>query len=206
MGKQASRARQSGEGLTGAEKQSLRVSCFGLTGTGKTAILARQTIAGDTNGTRRLRSGCKGGNDLFGDCLWNRPCDGTQGIRFKPSPNSWKAGRIQNDTDSAVKDRDEAQSRRQKYEEKLKAASDEAAKIKDVADDQAGKQTAKIVEEGKAQAATIILNAHKQIQAERETAFLTFRAKAAELVGAAVERLLRPALPRRNLATSPTLS
>ncbi|MDR0382938.1 MAG: ATP synthase F0 subunit B [Spirochaetaceae bacterium] len=114
-------------------------------------------------------------------------------ILFKPVTKFMESrtARIQNDIDSAIKDREEAKSLRQKYEEKIKAASDEAVKIRQAADEQAGKQAAKIVEEGKAQAESIILNARKQIQAEKETAFLAFRAEAAELVVAAAGRLLR---------------
>jgi F-type H+-transporting ATPase subunit b len=114
-------------------------------------------------------------------------------ILFKPVTKFMeeRTAKIQGDIDGAAKEREDAKSMRQKYEEKMKAAEAEAAKIRQQAGEQAEKQAERIVADGKVQAESIITAARKQIQSEREAALLAFRAEAASLVVTAAGRLLR---------------
>jgi F-type H+-transporting ATPase subunit b len=114
-------------------------------------------------------------------------------ILFKPVTKFMeeRTAKIQGDIDGAAKDREDAKFLRQTYEEKMKTAAGEAAKIRQEAGEQAEKQAEQIVADGKVQAESIISNARRQIQAEREAAFLTFRAEAASLVVTAAGQLLR---------------
>jgi F-type H+-transporting ATPase subunit b len=114
-------------------------------------------------------------------------------ILFKPVTKFMeeRTAKIQGDIDGAAKDREDAKSLRQLYEEKMKAAVAEVAKIRQDAGEAAERQAEQIVSDGKVQAEGIIAAARKQIQAEREAAFLAFRAEAASLVVTAAGRLLR---------------
>jgi F-type H+-transporting ATPase subunit b len=114
-------------------------------------------------------------------------------ILFKPVTKFMeeRTAKIQSDIDGAAKDRTDAKSLLQQYEEKMKAADAEAAKIRREAGEQAEKQAERIVADGKVKAEGIIAAARKQIQAEREAAFLSLRAEAASLVVNAAGRLLR---------------
>ncbi|MDR0382971.1 MAG: ATP synthase F0 subunit B [Spirochaetaceae bacterium] len=114
-------------------------------------------------------------------------------ILFKPVTKFMdeRTAKIQGEIDGAAKERDEAKSLRQKYEEKMAAAVAEAAKIRQEAGEQAEKQAEKIIADGKVQAESILANARKQIQSEREAALLAFKAEAAALVVNAAGRLLR---------------
>jgi F-type H+-transporting ATPase subunit b len=114
-------------------------------------------------------------------------------ILFKPVSKFMESrtAKIQAEIENAAKERDEAKSLRLMYEDKVKNAGIEAARLTKAAREAAEKQVAGIISEAKVEAEGIVENARKQILAERQAAFITFKAEAAALVVAAAGRLLR---------------
>ncbi|MDR0663398.1 MAG: ATP synthase F0 subunit B [Spirochaetaceae bacterium] len=114
-------------------------------------------------------------------------------ILFKPVTKfiADRTAKVQNDVETAAKDRAEAKSLRQLYEEKMKAldrtAALDAKKIREAAE----KQASDIIKDSRLQAERIVEAARKQILSERQAAFTAFKAEAASLVIAAAGRLLR---------------
>ncbi|MDR2447850.1 MAG: F0F1 ATP synthase subunit B [Treponema sp.] len=114
-------------------------------------------------------------------------------ILFKPVSKFMeaRAAKIQNDIDSAAKDKEQAKQLLERYEMKLKDAQAEAEAVIKEAREQAAAQADKIVAEGKKKVEVIIANANRQIEAEYKAAFALFKAEAAGLVIAASSRLLQ---------------
>ncbi|MDR2445160.1 MAG: ATP synthase F0 subunit B [Spirochaetaceae bacterium] len=114
-------------------------------------------------------------------------------ILFKPVTKfmEGRTAKIKAEIENAAKERDEAKSLRLAYEEKVKNAGTEAAQLAKKTREAAEKQAELIISDAKAQAEDIIGGARKQILAERQAAFIAFRAEAATLVVAAAGRLLR---------------
>lgn len=114
-------------------------------------------------------------------------------ILFKPVTKfmEGRTAKIQAEIENAAKEKDEAKTLRQMYEEKIKNAGTEAARLANEAREAAEKQGALIISDAKVQAEGMVEGARKQILAERQAAFAAFRAEAAALVVAAAGRLLR---------------
>jgi F-type H+-transporting ATPase subunit b len=112
-------------------------------------------------------------------------------ILFKPVTKFMESrtAKIQSEIENAAKDREDAKSLLRMYDEKMRSAYDEAAQITRKAREDAEKQAAAIIADGKAHAENIVSLARKQILAERQAAFLAFRAEAASLVVKAAGRL-----------------
>ncbi|MDR2193013.1 MAG: F0F1 ATP synthase subunit B [Treponema sp.] len=123
-------------------------------------------------------------------------------ILFKPVTKFMevRAAKIQNDLDSAVKDKEEAKQLLAQYEKKIKAAYAEADAIIGEARKQAVVQADKIVAEGKRKVEAIIANANRQIEAEHKAALALFKAEAAGLVIAASSRLVQRDLNQEDSA------
>jgi F-type H+-transporting ATPase subunit b len=107
----------------------------------------------------------------------------------------------------AQADRDKAQAKQllQQYEDQLKNADTEAEAIIRGARENAGRESERIIAEGRARAENIIAAAQVQIQAERQAALAAFKGEAATLVVAAATQLLRRDLNQednRRLAAS----
>lgn len=114
-------------------------------------------------------------------------------ILFKPVTKFMeeRTAKVAAEIENAAKEKDEAKSLRQMYEEKIKNAGAEAARLAKETREAAEKQAADIVSDAKIQGEGIIEAARRQILAERQAAFAAFRAEAAALVVAAAGRLLR---------------
>jgi F-type H+-transporting ATPase subunit b len=114
-------------------------------------------------------------------------------ILFKPVTKfiAARQAKIQADIDFAANDRAEAKSVRELYEKKLKNAETEAAALLKKTKEQAEARANQLIGEGAAQAELIIAGARKQIAAERQAAYLMFKAEASRLVIAAASKLLR---------------
>jgi F-type H+-transporting ATPase subunit b len=114
-------------------------------------------------------------------------------ILFKPVTKfiAARQAKIQSDIDAAANDRAEAKSLRELYEAKMKDAENEAAALLKKTKEQAERRADQLVAGGAAQAELIIAGAHKQISAERQAAYLVFKAEASRLVIAAASKLLR---------------
>jgi F-type H+-transporting ATPase subunit b len=123
-------------------------------------------------------------------------------ILFKPVSKFMeaRAAKIQNDIDSAAKDKERAKQLVEQYEMKLKDAQAEAEAIIKDARKQAAEQADKIVAEGKKKVEVVIANANRQIEAEYKAAFALFKAEAAGLVIAASSRLLQRELNQDDSA------
>jgi F-type H+-transporting ATPase subunit b len=113
-------------------------------------------------------------------------------ILFKPVTKFMenRAAKVQNDIENAANDRDEAKSLRLTYEDKMKKAGDDAMLITQKAQEAAEKHAADIINESKTHAEAMIDAARKQILAERQAAFLMFKAEAAALIVAAAGKLI----------------
>ena len=114
-------------------------------------------------------------------------------ILFKPVTKFMenRTAKIQAEIENAAKEREEAKSLRLMYEDKMKNAGAEAARLAKETREAAEKQAADIVSDAKVQAKGAIEAARRQILAERQAAFVAFRAEAAALVVAAAGRILR---------------
>ncbi|MDR0685260.1 MAG: ATP synthase F0 subunit B [Spirochaetaceae bacterium] len=114
-------------------------------------------------------------------------------ILFKPVTKFMeeRTAKVAAEIENAAKEKDEAKTLRQMYEEKVKNAGAEAARLAKETREAAEKQAADIISDAKIQGEGIVESARRQIQAERQAAFAAFRAEAAALVVAAAGRLLR---------------
>lgn len=121
-------------------------------------------------------------------------------ILFKPVTKFMeaRAAKVQNDIDSAAKDKAQAKQLLAQYEKKIKAAQAEADAIISEARKQAVVQADKIVAEGKNKVEAIIANANRQIEAEHKAALILFRTEAARLVIAASSRLVQRELEQED--------
>ncbi|MDR2509757.1 MAG: ATP synthase F0 subunit B [Spirochaetaceae bacterium] len=119
-------------------------------------------------------------------------CFVLRAVLFKPVSRIIEARKekIQNDIDTAAADREEAKRLCAEYEEKVNGLEDEARKITAETRLSAEERAAAIIAEGKAQADALIEAARKQIAAEKQTAYIVFKAEAAALVMRAASRLL----------------
>jgi F-type H+-transporting ATPase subunit b len=112
-------------------------------------------------------------------------------ILFKPVTKFMeeRAQRVQASLDQAEKDRAAAKKLLADYEAKLKDAEARANGILKTARDNATSQAEQIVTKAKNDAETILADAHKQIEAERQIALAKFRLEASALVIAATSKL-----------------
>jgi len=119
-------------------------------------------------------------------------------ILFKPVTKFMadRAKRVQDSLDQAEKDRAQAKALYKEYEDKLKKADAEAGVIIRTARENANLEAKKIIEDGKAEAEEIISAAHKQIEADRQTAVTKLRFETAALVMAASSKLAARELSR----------
>jgi F-type H+-transporting ATPase subunit b len=113
-------------------------------------------------------------------------------ILFKPVTKfiNERSAKISADLDKATKDREEAKLLLNSYDDKLKGAAAEADAIIRAARDAGEKRAEETVNEAKAEAASLLDAARKQIAAEQQAAYLAFRAEASRLVLAAAGKLL----------------
>lgn len=113
-------------------------------------------------------------------------------LLFKPVTKCIEARRekIKSDLESAARDHDEARTLRSTYEAKVRDAEDDARKIVQDARKSAEERAEAIVAEGKAEALSQLDRARRQIAAERDAAFISFKAEAAALVVRAASKLL----------------
>jgi F-type H+-transporting ATPase subunit b len=113
-------------------------------------------------------------------------------LLFKPVTKCIETRRekIKSDLESAARDHDEARTLRSTYEAALRGAEDEARKIVQDARKSAEERAEAIVAEGKAEALSQLDRARRQIAAERDAAFISFKAEAASLVVRAASKLL----------------
>jgi F-type H+-transporting ATPase subunit b len=114
-------------------------------------------------------------------------------ILFKPVTKFMadRAKRVQDSIDQAERGKASAQRLLAEYENKLNNAEAEAEEIICKARKNAGRESEKIVAEGKAEAAGIIAATRKQLEMEQQAALAKFRVEAAALVVAASARLVQ---------------
>jgi F-type H+-transporting ATPase subunit b len=114
-------------------------------------------------------------------------------VLFKPVTKfiETRSNSIHDQIDSAAKSRAEAETLREQYENKLKTADEEAMQLAKSAQISAQKHCQALIAEAKIQADNILFQARKQIDAEKQTAYLEFKAEAAALVIAATGKILR---------------
>lgn len=114
-------------------------------------------------------------------------------VLFKPVTKFMesRAGKIRSDVEQAEKDKVQAKLLLRQYEEKLRSAGEEGEAVIKAAREKAEEQAERIVADGKAAADQLLLNARKQLDAERRAALTLFKAEAAALVVTASGRLLK---------------
>jgi F-type H+-transporting ATPase subunit b len=114
-------------------------------------------------------------------------------ILFKPVSKFIRdrAQKIQNDIESAEKDRQDAKQLREQYEQKLAGADEAAEDILKNAREHAAAEAERIREEGRAEAERILAAARTRAAAEHQAAMALFRAEAAALVVQAAGRLVK---------------
>ena len=114
-------------------------------------------------------------------------------VLFKPVSKfmAERAKRIQDSIEEAKTDRVKAQELLEQYREKLKAANIEAEEIIKSARKKAKVQADKIVDEGKVAAEALVVEAHRQIDLERQKALARLGMEVAALVMAASSRLVQ---------------
>jgi F-type H+-transporting ATPase subunit b len=114
-------------------------------------------------------------------------------ILFKPVTKfiNERSARIAAEIANAAKDREEAKRLLNSHAGKLKDAAAEADDILRTARQSGEKRAEEIIDEARAQAASLLDAARKQIDAERQAAYLAFRADASRLVLAAAGKLLK---------------
>jgi len=112
-------------------------------------------------------------------------------ILFKPVTKfmAERAKRVQDTIEQAQKDKDEAMSLLDKYQNKLKNAEAEAREILKTASENAERQAQLIIAEGKRDAQDAADSARKQIEMERQAALSKFKLEAAALVIAVSAKL-----------------
>jgi F-type H+-transporting ATPase subunit b len=121
-------------------------------------------------------------------------------ILFKPVTKFMedRTKRIQNSIEQAEKEKNQARLLQRQYEDLLKAAQGEADAIINTAKETAGEEAGRIISEGKRAAETLLINARRQSEAERQAALALFKAEAAALVVAASGRLLKRELTGKD--------
>ena len=112
-------------------------------------------------------------------------------VLFKPVTKfmAERAKKVQDSIDRAARDRMEAKELLDRYEAELKDANIQADKILSQARENAVKEAARIVAQGRAEADEIVARTQKQIEAERCAALARFNTEAAVLVMAAASKL-----------------
>jgi F-type H+-transporting ATPase subunit b len=128
-------------------------------------------------------------------------------VLFKPVTKFIEDRRAKIEDGIAQAERDKAQAKTllDQYEEQLKNAGTEAEVIIRTARESAERESERIIAEGKARAENLVNAAQVQIHSERQAALALFKAEAATLVVAAATRLLRRDLNQednRRLAAS----
>ncbi|MDR2632070.1 MAG: ATP synthase F0 subunit B [Treponema sp.] len=121
-------------------------------------------------------------------------------LLFKPLTRFMedRTKKVQDTLAEAEKNNTQATARLRDYEERLQKAEETGAAIIKAAEEQAQKQAAQIVAEGKAAAAQALEHGRKQLEAERQAALARFRAEAAALVLSAARALLQRELNRED--------
>ncbi|MDR2842082.1 MAG: F0F1 ATP synthase subunit B [Spirochaetaceae bacterium] len=114
-------------------------------------------------------------------------------ILFKPVTKFMESRteKIQSEIIGIEKSRDEIRLMQQEYETKLKNAEAEAHELAKSVQESAQRNCNEIIAEAKVQAQNMLSSARKQIDAERQAAYIAFKAEAAALVVAATGKLLR---------------
>ena len=112
-------------------------------------------------------------------------------VLFKPVTKIMedRAKRVQDTIEQAQKDKDEAMSLLDKYQNKLKNAEAEAREILKTASENAARQAQLIISEGRQEAQDTVNSALKQIEMERQAALAKFKLEAATLVIAVSAKL-----------------
>jgi len=112
-------------------------------------------------------------------------------ILFKPVTKfmAERAKRVQDTIEQAQKDKDEAMSLLDKYQNKLKNAEAEAREILKTASENAARQAQLIISEGRQEAQDTVNSALKQIEMERQAALAKFKLEAAALIVAVSAKL-----------------
>ena len=112
-------------------------------------------------------------------------------ILFKPVTKfmAERAKRVQDTIEQAQKDKDEAMSLLDKYQNKLKNAEAEAREILKTASENAERQAQLIISEGRQEAQDTVNSALKQIEMERQAALAKFKLEAAALIIAVCAKL-----------------
>jgi len=105
---------------------------------------------------------------------------------------------IQKDIDDAKKDKNEAEKLRLKYEEILKGAREEAAKIISDAENTANLEYQRIINEAKEQAQAIIDKAHVAIEEERAEMVKDIKNQVASLALAAASKVIEANMDTEN--------
>jgi F-type H+-transporting ATPase subunit b len=109
-----------------------------------------------------------------------------------------RTNQVQQRIEEAEKDKQAAKALVQQHEERLKNLQGEAEALIRAAREKAQQESAQIIAEGKAAADTLLVNAHKQIEAEQRAALALFRAEAVALVVSASSRLLQRELTQED--------
>lgn len=114
-------------------------------------------------------------------------------ILFKPVTKFMedRTKKIQTSIEQVEREKNQARLLQRQYEDQLKNAQSEADAIITAAQETARKEAGRIVTEGKQAAETLLVNARRQNEAERQAAMVLFKAEAAALVVAASGRLLK---------------
>jgi len=113
-------------------------------------------------------------------------------ILFRPVTKfmAERAKKIQDSIEQSEKDKTQAKAMLAQYEAHLKAAESEAEAIIHTAKQHAQEEAQKIIAESRESAEAAMINARKQLEAERQAAMAVFRKEAADLVVAATGRLV----------------
>ncbi|MHB9291550.1 F-type H+-transporting ATPase subunit b [Hollandina sp. SP2] len=114
-------------------------------------------------------------------------------VLFKPVTRFMedRTKKVQDTIAEAEKTNAEAKALFQSYEERLQSAKEAGAAVIKAAEEQAQKQAAQIVAEGKEAAAQALDHGRKQLEAERQAALACFKAEAVALVLSATHVLLQ---------------
>lgn len=102
--------------------------------------------------------------------------------------------KVQNDLDTAAKDKEDARLLKLEYDAKIRDISQEAEIILSEARQKALKNQAKIVDEAKEEAAKIIARANAQIELERKKAADDMKKQMVEVASLMAERAVRGAV------------
>ncbi|GMO44680.1 MAG: F0F1 ATP synthase subunit B [Termitinemataceae bacterium] len=114
-------------------------------------------------------------------------------VLFKPVSKfiSERSKSVEETIEAANKDKENSKNLRELYETKLKTADEEAMELAKKAQDSARLHCETIIAQAQQQSENMISAARKQIDAERQAAYIAFKAEAAALVVAATGKLLR---------------